>query len=79
MRVVRRSALRWLLPLPDGMHFTPAMTARAVLSDDVAMVEVAMPYAERAMVASMDAKASPVEPGLVGTAVTVSVTFEMTR
>jgi uncharacterized protein YggE len=38
-----------------------------------------MPYAERAMAASMDAKASPVEPGLVGTAVTVSVTFEMTR
>jgi hypothetical protein len=31
------------------------------------------------MVAAMDAKASPVEPGLVGTAVTVSVTFEMTR
>ncbi|GGD89224.1 SIMPL domain-containing protein [Tsuneonella deserti] len=38
-----------------------------------------MPYAERAVAASMDAKASPVEPGLVGTAVTVSVTFEMTR
>jgi uncharacterized protein YggE len=38
-----------------------------------------MPYAERGMVAAMDAKASPVEPGLVGTAVTVSVTFEMTR
>jgi uncharacterized protein YggE len=31
------------------------------------------------MAASMDAKASPVEPGLVGTSVTVSVTFEMTR
>ena len=39
-----------------------------------------MPYAERGMVATaMDAKASPVEPGLVGTSVTVSVTFEMTR
>jgi uncharacterized protein YggE len=39
-----------------------------------------MPYAERGIVATaMDAKASPVEPGLVGTAVTVSVTFEMTR
>ena len=38
-----------------------------------------MPYEARGMAASMDAKASPVEPGLVGTAVTVSVTFEMTR
>jgi len=38
-----------------------------------------MPYAERAMAPAMDAKSSPVEPGLVGTAVTVSVTFEMTR
>ena len=39
-----------------------------------------MPYAERGIVATaMDAKASPVEPGLVGTAVTISVTFEMTR
>lgn len=38
-----------------------------------------MPYAERGMVAAMDAKSTPIEPGLVGTAVTVSVTFEMTR
>ncbi len=37
-----------------------------------------MPYAE-ARAASMDAKSTPVEPGLVGTSVTVSVTFEMTR
>ncbi len=39
-----------------------------------------IPYAEaRGAVASMDAKSTPIEPGLVGTAVTVSVTFEMTR
>ncbi|WP_207912502.1 SIMPL domain-containing protein [Parafrankia sp. BMG5.11] len=37
-----------------------------------------MPYAE-ARAASMDAKSTPVEPGLVGTSVTVAVTFEMTR
>lgn len=39
-----------------------------------------IPYAEaRGAVASLDAKSTPIEPGLVGTAVTVSVTFEMTR
>ena len=30
MRVVRRTSLGRLLPLPDGLSFTPAMTARAV-------------------------------------------------
>lgn len=38
-----------------------------------------MPMMERASVQSADAKSTPVEPGLVGTSVTVSVTFEMTR
>lgn len=33
----------------------------------------------RGMVAAMDAKSTPVEPGLVATAVTVTVTFELTR
>jgi len=48
MRVVRRDALPRLMPLPDGLHFTPAMSARAVLSGDLGIVEVAMPYHERA-------------------------------
>jgi Glycosyl transferase family 2 len=47
MRVVRRTALPKLLPLPTGMHFTPAMTARALLRDDLALCEVPMVYAER--------------------------------
>jgi hypothetical protein len=46
MRVIRREALGDLYPLPDGMHFTPAMSARAVMSD-LRIVEVPMPYAER--------------------------------
>ena len=25
MRVVRRESLKWLYPLPDGLHFTPSM------------------------------------------------------
>jgi glycosyltransferase involved in cell wall biosynthesis len=48
MRVVRRSALRKLFPLPDGLHFTPAMSARSMLSDSVNIVEIDMPYHERA-------------------------------
>jgi glycosyltransferase involved in cell wall biosynthesis len=47
MRVVRRSSLPKLMPLPDGLHFTPAMSARAILSDDLKIVEVDMPYHER--------------------------------
>ena len=48
MRVVRRKCLPELLPLPDGLHFTPAMSARAILSDTVRTVEIDMPYLERA-------------------------------
>jgi glycosyltransferase involved in cell wall biosynthesis len=48
MRVVRRSSLSRLLPLPDGMHFTPAMSARAILSPDLSILEREMPYHERA-------------------------------
>ena len=48
MRVVRRSALRNLLPLPNGLHFTPAMSARSMLSGNVKITEIDMPYEERA-------------------------------
>jgi glycosyltransferase involved in cell wall biosynthesis len=47
MRVVRREVLPKLLPLPDGLHFTPAMSARALMDDDVKIVEVDMAYHER--------------------------------
>jgi hypothetical protein len=47
MRVLRRSALADLYPLPDGLHFTPAMSARVLLEGKLALVEVPMPYAER--------------------------------
>ena len=46
MRVLRRACLSQLYPLPDGLHFTPAMSARAVMSD-MRIVEVPMAYAER--------------------------------
>lgn len=47
MRVVRRSALPELMPLPDGLHFTPAMSARALLSEQIKIREKDMPYEER--------------------------------
>jgi len=47
MRVVRRQSLRDIYPLPDGLHFTPAMSARAILSRRIRIVEVDMPYSER--------------------------------
>jgi hypothetical protein len=47
MRVVRRSALPELMPLPDGLHFTPAMSARVLLGGHLRMVEIDMPYEER--------------------------------
>jgi glycosyltransferase involved in cell wall biosynthesis len=47
MRVVRRQSLSKLLPLPDGLHFTPAMSARALLSKTLKIVEIDMPYYER--------------------------------
>jgi glycosyltransferase involved in cell wall biosynthesis len=46
MRVLRRDALADLYPLPDGLHFTPAMSARALMTDQ-RLVEIPMSYAER--------------------------------
>jgi glycosyltransferase involved in cell wall biosynthesis len=48
MRVVRRTSLARLMPLPDRMAFTPAMSARAILSADLRLIEVEIPYHERA-------------------------------
>ena len=47
MRVLRRSCLDALYPMPDGLHFTPAMSCRAALDPALKIVEVPMPYSER--------------------------------
>ncbi len=47
MRVFWRRCLRRLYPLPDGLHFTPVMSTRA-LHEGLNVVEVAIPYRERA-------------------------------
>jgi hypothetical protein len=47
MRIVKKTALKDLYPLPDGLHFTPAMSARALLNSSITIEEVNMPYHER--------------------------------
>ena len=47
MRVIRRDVLPQLYPLPDGLHFTPAMSARVLMDDRLTIVERPMPYEER--------------------------------
>lgn len=46
-RVVRRSSLRLISPLPNGLHFTPAMSAICLLDPRLRLEEVPMPYVER--------------------------------
>ncbi len=47
MRVIRRESLRRMVPLPDGLHFTPAMSCIASLEPRLRIEEVPMPYKER--------------------------------
>ncbi len=46
MRVLNRDVLSALYPLPDGLNFTPVMSARAA-HEGVAVVEVPIAYEER--------------------------------
>lgn len=46
MRVFRKTALKILSPLPDGLNLTPVMSTRA-MHEPVRVVEVPIPYQER--------------------------------
>ena len=46
MRVIRRSSLDMLYPLPDRLHFTPSMSAKALING-LRVVEIPMRYEER--------------------------------
>ncbi len=46
-RIVRRSSMKLVSPLPDGLHFTPAMSAICLLDPRLRIEEVPMPYKER--------------------------------
>ncbi len=48
MRVFKRKALVDLYPLPDGLHFTPAMSCKALMGGKLKIVEEPMEYKERA-------------------------------
>jgi glycosyltransferase involved in cell wall biosynthesis len=47
MRVLRREILGEIYPLPDGLHFTPAMSAKAVTNPEISILELDMTYHER--------------------------------
>ncbi len=47
MRVIKRTALNEIMPLPDGLNFTPAMSARVILGGSLKIMEKDMPYSER--------------------------------
>lgn len=47
MRVLRRSVLPRIYPLPDGLNFTPVMSTRAI-HEGLKVLELPIPYAERA-------------------------------
>jgi len=47
MRVLKKDCLPRIYPLPDGLHFTPAMSCRAVLDDSIKIVEAPISYHER--------------------------------
>ena len=46
MRVLRRASLKYLYSLPDGLHFMPSMSAKALLND-LRVTEIAMRCEER--------------------------------
>lgn len=47
MRVLQRACLDWVDVLPDGLHFTPAMSALACFNRNLRIAEIPMPYEER--------------------------------
>lgn len=47
MRVMTRDSLAKVYPLPDGLNFTPAMSARAMFDENIRIVEEPMTYKER--------------------------------
>jgi hypothetical protein len=60
MRVIKRSALPKLYPLPDGLHFTPAMSAKAIFHQELSIGELPMSYEERIG----ESKLNPLKDGL---------------
>lgn len=47
MRVIRKDKLPEIYPLPDGLHFTPAMSVKAIFDSNLTIAEIDMTYEER--------------------------------
>lgn len=47
MRVFKKGILSKLYPLPDGLHFTPAMSCKALMSRELKIIEIPIAYEER--------------------------------
>jgi glycosyltransferase involved in cell wall biosynthesis len=47
MRVIKKAKLSQIYPLPDGLHFTPAMSVKALFDSNLKISEVDMTYEER--------------------------------
>lgn len=47
MRLLKRSLLSRIMPLPSGLSYTPAMSARCILDPGIVIREIPMPYEER--------------------------------
>ena len=47
MRAIKKSSLEKIYPLPDGLHFTPSMSCRAVMDENIKILEVPIAYHER--------------------------------
>jgi len=47
MRIFKKDVLKKLYPLPDGLHFTPEMSCKALMGPGIKIIEVPMYYKER--------------------------------
>jgi glycosyltransferase involved in cell wall biosynthesis len=77
MRVLRKDCLPRIYPLPDGLHFTPAMSCRAVLDENIKIVEVPISYRER----KGESKLSVIQDGIrfLKTIIDIALIYEPLR
>jgi len=77
MRVIRKNSLLRIYPLPDGLHFTPAMSSRAAMDESIKIVEVPISYHER----KGESKLSVVHDGIrfLKTIIDIALIYEPLR
>ncbi len=77
MRVLRKDCLPRIYPLPDGLHFTPAMSCRAVMDANIKIVEVPISYRER----KGESKLSVIQDGIrfLKTIIDIALIYEPVR